>query len=668
MIFSGGFGVCALGLFSLASVGSFTPTAILSLFAVFLIAHLLRERKEVFSANLFSYLRTVIVLGVIVLGFGTVVQPYEVLEGFPDAPTYLGASYHLARTGKFTHQDPLVLDMTPTERRVFFRNRVTGDTTGPFARFGGGVPLTDVDRGIVKFAFPSLFPCWLAIGIQFLGEVGFKPIMSLLGTLSLTYLYFLGQELGGRRLGIALVAVTASFYPQIYYACMPLPEILSQTSFLAGAFVLMHGQANQRALPVGQQRLAGILWGCAFLAREEALFFISLSLVLAFCVVPSLRRNISRWQTLIRWLTCFAILACYHFLDQVIDQDLDMPWSVPVLPTFFHSHVFPCTRWLFAHPPSNLMAFVSLGATALWFQRWLMKPQPAIIRTARTVSGLALLSYILIRAVSERSAMLQPSSFFWFPLYTSPWMTGFLFAGIALLIVLSIRHTASPQLWMLCILFSFTTLHRVIFPWIQGAQPWCIRRFVSMIFPLWFLLSLAGWFLGVARSQLRLRRGLAAILTLMMLLITGSFARKSSYLFQNPPYQHVFSQMHELASEIPLNALVLTSNGSFPTVLHYAANRETVVFPFRPSLGDFATSYIQRQLNNGRNVVVILRDDVPFPSSMRDGLSLDRFSQRTITFTLVPARPADQFPAQSKNVALNFVLYRLQIGEGATNG
>lgn len=308
LIFLSGFAGVSSILFLLAHLGFFYRELVL-LLALFLLIFSGYRRFRDQRHLLYSWLSRcyaifLLLLALLAVILGLFARPYEAAVSSSDAAVYIGTAFHLARTGNLKYADPLLKEMSLTERETLFENRFAKDRTGRFARFPGGVPLVDPSNGTVSFSFYHLFPVWLGLGVWTLGETGFLYVQSLFAAVGIIALYLLGAHFGGKILGICVVLVQLFFFPQWYYSAFPLSELLAQSLFLSGLWVVVSGLTAGSVIAVSYQRLAGVLWGAMFLCRIDAILFVPLALVVIFAGVPQLRKDWFCWQPLFFCSVC----------------------------------------------------------------------------------------------------------------------------------------------------------------------------------------------------------------------------------------------------------------------------------------------------------------------------------------------------------------------------
>ena len=123
----------------------------------------------------------------------------------------------------------------------------------------------------------ALYPYFLAAIYTVAGHsvATVRVTQALLGALAVWLTYWIGDRMGGRRVGLTAAAVSA-FYPFfIYYAAQLLTETLFMTLMLG---VFAAALRAERGPTVGWHALLGLLVGLAALCRAEA-FYVGLALV-----------------------------------------------------------------------------------------------------------------------------------------------------------------------------------------------------------------------------------------------------------------------------------------------------------------------------------------------------------------------------------------------------
>lgn len=662
VVFIGGLGICSLILFIFALTGYFTAKVFYIFFFLFLGFHILKNRRTAFPLAFFRYLGVIFIFTLLILGLKNTVKPFEAIIHSSDAAVYVSASYHLANTGNLIYQDKLILEMTEEEREILFRNRFKEDNTAPIIRFPGGVPLISLSRGLVTFGFYPLFPIWLGLGNLFLGDSGFLYILSLFGFLSLTSLYFIGKELGNSLLGLSLLFVFLFFYPQVFFSSMPMSEVAAQAFFLTGALIFL-GPHRGPILPEGKQLLTGLLWGSTFLCKMENMAFILISLTLAYSLVPVLRNNIHKWRHLLLCLFGFFLLALYFQLTHRV-------YVMQLSHMFSKANIFHLLTSLPVDHPvvfNTVFLFLSAVLALLFYFYLLNKPSPYRTRVG-SILGLMLSGFLLIWFSTKFE--LQPFMFTLrlFTLYTSPWMFPALLLGVLFFLYESIHSKIFSRVWILLIIFAVSTFVRLVYSWIEQIHPWAVRRFVPIIFPLFFIFSFSGWYWWQQKIQGKYKNLLRVVISILVFIITASFFLDSRYLFHQTPFLNVVSQIRSMANDIPKNALVIIPDSEAglqrQLPLRYMANRDVILLPHKiyPDEKFLKTmvSYLNRQLNKNRPILLLINQATTSPVLLTQNFHLNYRSDTATTFSTVLPYYFNEFPDHSTDIVLHDYLFYLE--------
>ena len=671
-IFIGGFAVTSICLFLLTFVGYFQWKVWAALTSGLFIAYQWKVRRFPIrqQLKLLPYLLGCLLLGLISLGLTKINKPFQAILWGDDASVFIGAASQLARSGSLTYTDPLVLEMTPQERSQILRNRFLDDMTGDLIRFPGGVRLVDASKGKVGFSFYHLLPAWLALGIQTLGYPGFLNLLTLFSILTLLTLYFLGKLLAGPWLGASLVVVMFFFYPQSYFSRMPSPEILSQLLFLAGLMILISGSKNSQ-MPVRKQYLAGIVWGALFLCRLESMYMLITSLILAFSLIPIFSKNPKQWHPLILSLFLFFLLGIYY---QIIRGEYLYFLTSPqfstngIIDALGIELLAEASKLTGIHPVWSNFLFAGFCLCVILIVRWAcnrnLSALPQWIKTsAGLIAAGILLAPVLTYSVSWTRIGRNVR---WISVYFPPRLSYILIAGLVFFIFWLIRQKERKSLLQfVLILFLVPAVCYILNPLVTRDQPWAIRRFVPVVFPLFFILSLGGW-LYLLRTLSRSRIFPQTVFSVLVLAISVFLYMKSGYLLTDRLYDDVSSQVEKISNSIPSNTLVVVPDSwagiHLQTALQYSMGAESLLLPLNTkmngNLGRTVAAYLSRQIQH-RPVIALFPGAKDPPEFLRKAFGLKFYSIELIQFGIVPRIEESNFPDQSQRVSLEFAFYTL---------
>ncbi len=673
VLFLTGTGTTSTILFLAAISGLFFKAAFFTAALILLTLFFLKRHLFGPAANPVQF-RFYLVFCLLVAGLthtlSRVAPPYESILLRDDACLYVGTAFQLARSGGLQYHDPLVAEMTPEERTAFFRIK-----TGDYARFPGGVNLIKPEKGIVTFGFYHLLPVWIGFGIHFLGAQECLKLLSLFFVITLINIWFLARKVGGPLLGLSLPLILFFFYPQVFFARIPLSESLSQMLFLSGLWIFL-GQSADGEMPPGQQRLAAMLFGNMFLARFDTLFFVPVSLVFIFSLIPPLRRNTGEWRPFLAGIVLFALLALYHqftsdtylFVYKISRQTLGHFWTrgTAIL-----------TDLSLKHPVVGAMVFTGICVLVTATTRfWIPQGKTSRSIRARAIGGTGIgVALLLVVFESEFRWTRFWSHFAWFGPIFPVWMAACLLIGLVLFVYIQILNREPVVFWSLLILMLIPGICYLDRAFMLPEQPWVMRRFMPITFPLFFLLSFGGWYLFLNKT-LGYYRAVRQIAFLLFVLCCSSiFYRTSSYLFRDPIYQNVIAQVGKIAGRLPHDALLLipyTLGGSHVQMpLSYMFGHDTLLIHFEvedQGYQDLVGTYLSRQTEQGRPLMVVLQRPLrsTWPDTIQPVTSFFRgFNMRfrfasNIAFRVITDTPPDRLMSHTDPVVMPFRMFVLE--------
>jgi hypothetical protein len=643
-----GFALLSAGFFVLAHVGRLTIGAAAAV-VVALVAGCvvvgrwrgaLREARPVLA----SAVAAGAALAVASSLFAAILPPLDTTVAGSDSSIYLAAAQHLARTGRLTHSDALVAGMTVGERKALFRNRFVGDHTGPHARFPGGVSLASPDGDTVSFYFFHLFPVWLAVALKTAGAPLYLRLMSLFACLAAASLFLVGRRIGGASLGVLACVVHLSFYPQAYFSRFPSSELLAQALFLAGLASLAGGPEEEVGADGRPAHLAGWLWGAFCLCRVDALPFLALGLA-ATSLLPGRAGVRARdWLVPMATTAVFAGAALLHQLSTGIHYVGALP--VGLMPAAVGAAV--------AREPWLVGAALALvaAAVALLAREAASFPRGQRLRVGVRVVGLLASATVLGVFLRRLDPDLVSRHVRWIASYTTPALLLLLAAGVVLALSLGLRGEGARGTAVALAFFGGPALCYVIDPMVLPLQPWAMRRFVPIVFPLLFLLALAGWQAGLRRACGR-HRGLAgAAFALLALVVAGAFLRPTVRLAVHPSGHAADGPLDALAQAIPPGALVLAPDASadlhFQLALQYAHGRDVLVLPLAEAtdagVGETVHLFLARYLAGGRSLWVVLPKPTDLCGRLLRHFDVERRLEVAVSFTSAQFVGAETFP------------------------
>jgi len=665
-----GFAISSAGFFLLAHFGSLSIGAV-SAFAAIGVAVCLwvcQRRRLVRTA--LAGLPQDLAFGVVVIGlsalFGALLPPIDTTVGASDSSVYLANAHQLARHGTILHRDALVAEMTVEEREVLLGSRFEDDHTGPYARFPGGVPLVSPSRDVVSFYFYHLFPVWLAVGLETVGDESYLRLLALFGTIGLLSLFFIGRRLGGAALGFSLCAVHASFYPQAFFSRFPSSELLAQALFLSGLCVFLRGLD----LPDGARRpylgLAGLLWGVLCLCRVDAMPFLWLGLTVVSFLPARMGIRAEDWAAPMLTTFLFGSMAVYHQLANGIDY---VGAFSPGRLAGMVAAAVAGQRW------PSLVVLVVLAAAGLLVHRCdPARPRCAWVYAIARVCGLVVSAVTLAAFLPLLDWSLVTRHVQWIAMYTTPFVLFLLCGGVLAAVLTCFRAGPAPGVAVALVFFVGPALCYLIDPKVVAQQPWAMRRFVPVIFPLLFLLSLYGWQAGLRRLFGPRPAVARAVFTGLVVAIGGTFLASSASVIAHPVSVRAAADVHFLASAIPDDALVLIPDENagihLQIALEYMCGRDVLLLPFRPDPGgrfeEVAERFLARRLDSGKRVFLVLTGTQDVAGPLVRHFQLDDRFENILSFERVPFERHDVFPGATIVSTLHSRVLEVRLARGTT--
>ena len=624
-------------------------------------------RRSQRQGSLPGLLVAVVAVALFALAIGWIAAPVEAELASNDASIYFAIANRLETSGALSGIDAIAADMTAQERDALFANRFPKDSTGPYARFPGGVRLMAPDSAWVTFHFYHLWPVWLGLAMSVFGSPAALGVVPLFAALGLASLFLLGTQLASRAFGVACVAVLFATYPQLYYTRLPLSEIPGQAYFLGGLLCFVRAVQASGSKRIQFQLLATALWGCFCLSRADGMLFLIPALFAAFLLDADLRRSRTQWLPLGTGVILAVTLALIHQLAGGTYEDAlrDLPSA---------RAVFQAVSLAVApREPAFIVIWAVIAVGALF-----VSVDVRAVRARRILSMLLVASFAL---VSVGWAILfvpqiDPAQILrhleWLHLYLRGPMLACAFVGLAILVVFAIRNPAPLRLPRLLLPFLLVPLvGLLIAPMVTPTQPWAIRRFLPMAWPLLCLLALLGWRLALGAVRFSFAQNGAAFALVAIAAVAGLLST-SAFLLRRPMFEHLGMQVGRVAARIPGDALVLLPDEQagmhLQVALDYANARPTLLLPFTLPEGEsteaahrrtIMQAYVQRQVDSGRPVIALFRHPGVLPGWIAKDFSLQFAFTQPIAFSMPAQVPDLVFPGTIVKLDANYVAFRL---------
>jgi hypothetical protein len=237
-------------------------------------------------------------------------------------------------------------------------------------------------------------------------------------------------------------------------------------------------------------------------------------------------------------------------------------------------------------------------------------------------------------------------------MYTTPAVLLVLCGGVLAAALECFRDRPSTGVVVTLVFFVGPAACYLIDPMVIAQQPWAMRRFVPVIFPLLFLLSLWGWQAGLRR----LFRGRPAVVRVALaglaVAITARFLGSSDALMGQPERVSTAADVRALARELPEGALVLIPDEHaglhLQLALEYTWGRDVLLLPLQRTPGgrfeEIMNGFLDRRLESGKRVFLVLAPTMDPAGPLARRFQLDERFEGRLSFERIPFERHDAFP------------------------
>jgi len=522
------------------------------------------RRPRLYPRKKPQVLQLVILAFLLALSAALFMQPGEWMTG-SDPGIYYNVGNHVGQTGSIIIDDARLRQLAPEDAALLTRG------TRVFQVFNA-----KVGPGKIRPSFYHMLPAMIGLFIKIFGARGAFYVNSFFAVLSVLMLYLVGRRLAGTFGGLAAALLACFASLEIYFARIPVSEIIEQF-FAVGALLVLvlYFKHRNRVYPL----LLGIFIAGAIVSRVEGLLFLA-AVIIAFAV----RVLAGRFESMDRWMMNSAYLATI----------LALLYNRAFVKDYFYDRLYDVFdglkgyTWITARVDLVYLAIGLIVAAAVlvnwkWFTSQvgrLGRGVSAAVLRGRTsplnpwralaaAFSLLLFAYLYLR-------------FTWNPVFTGDnanfvrftWMLGGLFIFIAIAGLSVLLYRSSPE--VSAYVFAVAVIGSILFFFLQtsnGFVPWSLRRSIDNLMPLLFLGagSLAGLF-WMAKN--RRWRG-AAVAVVVVILI--SFAPTSRFVLRDTVFANTRAEFDYIASITP-DARVITPDpmvaNMFAVPLRYSYNKD----------------------------------------------------------------------------------------------
>ena len=405
---------------------------------------------------------------------------------------------------------------------------------------------------------------------------------------------------------------------------------------------------------------------------------LGVSLVLIFSWIPMFSRNQNQWRNLILPLILYFLLAAYYQIlrgeylyvltsTRISDNHAIVMLSIEL---FYAASQFVQSNQTLSHFifAGLCISFISFFRSSYGVSK---RAWPFFLKAfvGFLVAASLLLPIVTNFVYWNRFVRnIQWMSLYFYPAILVLLAMGFVFFSFRFLHKTELNSFAA----CLVILFLVPAVVYLLNPLIPRDQPWGIRRFVPVVFPLFFLISLGGW-LAFLQRLFRIRALQKAMFSLLMILTASAFYGMSGYLLKDRLYNSLTPQVTELCRGIPSNALILIPESwagiHLEMPLQYSMGLDTLLVPMRGMVNNKLTSvisnYLARQVPQ-RPVVILYNGSEDLPRYLRSHFRYEFQFRRNLSFALVSRTRQMIFPDHSDNILLDITAFTLQKNNSIT--
>ena len=290
-----------------------------------------------------------------------------------------------------------------------------------------------------------------------------------------------------------------------------------------------------------------------------------------------------------------------------------------------------------------------------------------LFQVVRALGALAALA-VLASFVSKWHWVAVARHVAWMTWYATPVGLAVLTAGLGFGSLRWLRSGVEPGARLGLALLVGPAFCYLVNPMVTRTQPWAVRRFIPMIFPLFLLLSLLGcWALVVWLARGRPRLAAVAYGGLVVG-IAATFYSLSARVVLPGAVMPVHEQLRHLAQTIPERALVLVAEQDgwlhLQTAVQYVLRRDTLVLPLAsgsdPRDDLIVSSYLGRQLAKGRRLVLLLAQDETRAGSLLRSYALGFRGSGSLEYVTLPWGRKERFPPRMSLGRLGYRVYELR--------
>ncbi|HET9369550.1 MAG TPA: hypothetical protein VFO19_04860 [Vicinamibacterales bacterium] len=460
-----------------------------------------------------------IALILVICGGAIYSRPVEPIVDAGDASVYLAIRRVIAQEGGLGVIDPVIARLPEgTAGELFSRDRRPPPLLDYFP---GGIQVHDDGR--LEAGFFHLAPALMAAADVAIGGRAGDYVNPTCSTLSVLLVFLLARRLSGSSWSaLAVAAIVGVAFAQIWFAWLPMPEVVAQAAVVAAVLYLL--AATDGAAPIASLA-AGLATGVAAFTRIDTALMVAAPLAaiaaLRWITVPASRAPM-------QWYLAAALPACgfagWHAWA------FAGAYSERIVFILFRSGWTPAGR-----PAITIAIVAAIGL--LWWMRGRLGGVKRLAAPMAAVAAIAFVAWVVVNR--DRVG-------------ANPFVEMIGWPGLALIgagcVALFIGRDADRALPLAGVVLASAILS-LESPRDVAPMPMPLRRFVPVLLPLGMVIG--GHALAVAgrsRAGRVLATGVAAAIGVLI-------ALPSAALRTTPPYSGVRAALVEAAGAVPVNAL-----------------------------------------------------------------------------------------------------------------
>lgn len=561
-----------------------------------------------------------------------------------DYGIYVINAVHTAETGSFRYESDEFLN-TDYER---LSNVIELGYPAFYSSYEEGISEKPGDTNV---QFLPMYWSFLAIGYGLFGFEGLFRITALLSVTALGVFYFLIKRFFGAKTAAAATFILAVCPAQIWGARITQSEQLAQLLFfLAAAFFAIGWQKNRNGFLHGAVAMIGLGYFCRMDYYIAGVGLICVG-IYSLIYVPDNRKRIFRCQLqhLVWFFVSLAYGFSFHTSYYIQHWNNGVLKEITILCILLEAVYFGLYFWI-------------AGKNKSWnnkIEEIFRKKNMPLIITFAAAMGFFLCYFIrpMLKPGNLLSDSLRQYCFYFCPL-----LLLFVSAGIAAVLCAKTKEEYQQKTEPLLFFIGTGLISVALYIWkpsITMDHFFMSRRWVVVNFPILIMLAGVGFFALWNRKIKNKAIHLAkqGILLICGAAVMGYIGKQDLILWNHSAYQGLTTQIEQMAERIPDNAVVLTADDEFASLLKIVYHKNVYRLKESP---DFKQLYEYLQDHDHVYLLGDIQNYVLFW-----GVDLACVSIGSVC-TEAPERSKGYYPKEVVSETRNADLYRLSCKEADT--